>query len=139
MASFQGTSRTNYVTVDDLDGLRKALEPWPIEVQESDRTPGVVALFDRADSGWPSLSTDENGEDIELDVATTIMPFVREGELLVLMEVGHEGRRYLHGSSDAWVRQGEQVRHTRLELNDIYQQAARDFGLDQSAIRYAEY
>jgi len=55
------------------------------------------------------------------------------------MEVGHEGRRYLHGSSDAWVRQGEQVRHTRLELNDIYQQAAREFGLDQSAIRYAEY
>jgi hypothetical protein len=106
MASLRGSSRTNCVAVDDLEGLKKALEPWPIEVRESTAKTRVVALFDCADSGWPSLANGENREDIECDVATLIMPFVREGEVLVLMGVRRESRRYLHGSVDAWCAMG---------------------------------
>ena len=89
--NYQGKARTNYVAVENLEGLKAALEPWPVEVRESSAKPGMVAVFDTSGSGWPTFDVDDDGEDIEFDVATLILPFVGEGEVLVVMEAGHEG------------------------------------------------
>lgn len=137
--NYAGRARTNYVAVDDIEGLKKALAPFPVEVLVSGTEQGKVALADTTGTGWPTLELDEEGEEIELDVAAHIMPFVREGEVLVLMESGREGERYVAGSANAWVRQGGKVRHTGLSLNDIYRQAARKFAVEASTIGHAEY
>ena len=137
--NYQGKARTNYVTVENLEGLKSALEPWPLEVRASSCRQGMAALFDTSGSGWPTFAVDEDGKDLEFDVATLIMPFVREGEVLVVMEAGHEGARYVVGNASAWVRRGEEVLHTHMCLDDIYGRAAREFTLEEGSTGRAMY
>lgn len=138
MANYFGRARTNYVTVQDIAGLKKALEPWPISVEEKDGK--VVLLDDDPDgSGWPTWGFGTDGEDLELDVADVIMPFVAEGEVLVLEETGHEKMRYLTGYACAWIRRGEAVDEVNLNLSMIYQMAADKFGVPVTDITEATY
>ena len=59
-----------------------------------------------------------------------------EGQVAVLMEVGSEKYRYVTGQTIA-VRWDGRVVH--LSLNDIYEKAAREFGVDVKSITPAEY
>lgn len=135
--NYQGEARTNYVSITNIKGLTKALKRWPLEVRKSKIEKGKVALFDTSGDGWPSFAIDDNGEDIEFDVATLIMPFVSEGEVLVVMEAGHEGERYVIGNASAWVRRGKKVLRTFLCLEDIYARAARKFSVKVDSIARA--
>lgn len=139
MANYCGVARTNYVTVDDVEGLKKALEPWPIKVITN--AAGQVGFLDDDPDGcgWPSWACDDDGNELDLDVAEVIMPFVKEGEVLVLKESGHEKMQYVTGWSTAWVRRGNDVQYVQLSLNDIYRLAADKFGVAKKSISAAEY
>lgn len=142
MANYYGVARTNYVTVDDLDGLEKALAPWPIEMTTQDNSgDNKVALLDNDPdgAGWPSSAYDDDDNEIGFDMAKIVMPFVHEGEVLVLLKAGHEKLRYVNGSAEAWVRRGKKVKYTSLALPDIYKIAAKKFKVDEQQITEAIY
>ena len=90
---YTGTGRTNYVTIIDVDGLKNSIAPFSIEIREHGERKGMYAFFDTFDQGWPDHGRDVEGNDIELDIGQMIMPFVAEGEVLVMMDCGSEGHR----------------------------------------------
>lgn len=137
MSNYKGRGRTNYVTVEDIDGLKKALAPFPVNVCTNHF--GKVSLISRSDHGWPAFEMDEEGNEAMLDVTDLVMPFVKEGEVLVLLEVGSEGFRYVSGSACAWIRRGTEVSELNLSLANIYQMASETFGAPLADITPAEH
>lgn len=138
MANWYGAARSNYVTISDMEGLKAAISPFELEIAESSHgsyDPVKFCLL-AGEEGWPIWSPDGG---IEFDFKTHVMPFVIEGEVLVIMEAGAEKKRYVTGYAGAYVRHGDTVRATFLSLNDIYAQAATAFGIGQDKITFAEY
>lgn len=139
MANWNGVARTNYVRVENIKALRAALEPWPIAMHET--KDHLVAFFAETDDGnFPSFTTDENDEEIEFSFADVVMPHIAAGEVLVTMTIGAERKRYLTGVASALVRDGDgNVDFLSFDLNDIYERAAKKFGVAQKSINRAEY
>lgn len=140
MANYQATARSNYVKIKDMEGLKKALKPFDIAIWEQD---GMVGFgqSEMSDGGWPgwcliSVADDEPEEEIEFDPAIQICPFMEEGQVLVMMESGHEKLRYVQGHAQAFNTKGGYV---QLILRDIYQMAADKFGVPLATITHAEY
>ena len=139
MSNFSGVGRSNYVAVDDVEGLEAALSPWPIYLAK-DAIGQIALIDDDADGcGWPTTGMNDDGEDVELDIAEIVMPFVKEGEVFVLMGAGFEKKRYASGWATAWVRRGDAVEDVWISLADIYAIAATKFGVVQSQITDASY
>jgi len=135
MADFNGVGRTNYVLVDNIDALRSALEPFSVRIAEKD---GKFALFGNGEGGWPSQAYDRaSGNELEFSVDSLVMPHVTEGEVLVVMEAGFENERYVSGWAKALVRRGSRVHETFLSIDQIYQRAATEFGVPNTAITKA--
>lgn len=139
MANYYGHARSNYVTVTDLAGLTKALEPWPIEIVANQQGQVAFLAEDPDGAGWPTYALDDDGNELELDVATVIMPFVAEEEVLVIQEAGAEKLRYVVGVATAYVRRGQDVQHTQLSIDDIYARASEQFGVPDNVISRAVY
>lgn len=137
MANFTGTGRTNYVEVEDKAGLEAALENWDVEIVHDDK--GRIAILGDSEGLMPSWGEDEEGDDVEFDIETLVMPFVKEGEVLVVMEAGSERARYVSGFANAYVRKGDKVLSTAISLGDIYEKAAETFSVEEAAISRAEY
>lgn len=135
MASWSGAARSNWVRVADLEGLKKSLDNWSISVQEDGD--GRVAFFSTV-GGWPSFSEDETGDEIEFTFSEVVMPYIAEGEVLVVMEAGYERLRYLTGVAAAFVRRGDTVENKVVELFDIYEKAASAFAVPVAQINRAE-
>ena len=137
MASYEATARSNYVKIKDMDGLRKALEPFDIAIWEQD---GLVGFgqSEMSEGGWPySLDElDENGDEVMFDPCVQICPFMEEGQVLIMMEVGHEKLRYVSGYATAYNSAGDSI---QVGLFDIYDLAATRFGVPLATITHAEY
>lgn len=143
MANWYGTARSNKFTVVDMDGFKTALAPFgDIEIAQRD---GKVMLMvtDGDYGGWPSVVYDwvegEGDVEIEFSPAIHIMPYVKEGEVVVLMEAGAEKLRYITGNAQAYIRIGDEVKTEYLDLSRIYHNAADAFGVDVESIDVAEY
>lgn len=67
------------------------------------------------------------------------MPFVAEGEVLVLQEIIYEGLRYVSGGSSAYMREGNEIKEAHVNMGEIYKKAAQAFGVDQDAIAPCRY
>ena len=145
MANLEGFARTNYVHVADLHGLQKALAPWSIGMKQAPpgtAEEGMFSFYGESPdgAGWPTSETDDDDNVRELDVAKDIMPHIREGEVLVLIEASHERLLYVGGSATAWIRRGAEVERVSLQTSDIYDMAKKRFGLSADAqISVAEY
>lgn len=138
MPDFNGKSRSNYVRIADMAGLEAALEPFgnEIEIVTHGSEPNCV-MFEGTEGGMmPGSVTDHDGNDIEFDPATHICPFMKEGQVLVLMGAGSENLRYISGHAEAYAWDG---RYTGFNLNKIYEMAAKEFGIEQSHIAEASY
>ena len=139
MADWYGTARSNYVKIKDMDGLKAAIEPFPISISKGDdENEGKVCfLSDDGDSGgWPGHAYDEDDNEIEFDPAVQICPFMEDDQVLVMMESGAEKLRYITGNAMAFNAKGDSV---RVNLNDIYKKAAETFGASADDITAAEY
>lgn len=144
MGSFNGAARTNFFKVEDLEGLKKALEPFEIKIVAHGLIEDFVYLHpETEDHSWPSYVTIENeeGEDEEIEFAfeDSVMPFVSEEAVVVAMSVGAEKLRYLSGYAFAFVRKGEEVLREQIFLSEIYERAAKKFELDVGTIAECRY
>lgn len=145
--SWNGAARSNYVQIADMDGLMKALEPFSdITIESGDRGEGNCFLVQTDDGGWPSWGEVERAdpedpentilEEIEFDPAVHIMPFLVPDQVLITMQSGHDKLRYIDGSAAAYHTDGRKV---SFGLFEIYEKAAKEFGIPQERISACEY
>lgn len=133
MSNWYGGSRTNYVKVKDLEGLQQALEPFDLEIVQDDQD--RVALLSNSEYGeWPSYGIDD--DETELDVHEHILPYLEDGQVLIIMEAGAEKPRYISGWAEAYHTGGSVV---RVSLQDIYDKVAEVFGMARENINEVAY
>jgi len=136
MANWYGTSRSNYVRMADLEGFKKAVEPFDLNYDEKD---GLVVFFcsDSSDGGWPGFGEDEEtGEELEFSFEEHVVPYLADGEVLITMQAGAENLRYVSGYAAAYTK-GESTLY--VSLDDIYKKAAEEWGISRAAISTAAY
>jgi hypothetical protein len=143
MADWSGTARSNYFEVKDFAAFKTWLESHSLSLLEDDAEPSKPSTkvgFTAANTdhgAWPSsIWNEETDEYEEFDLVSELWQHLVEGQVAVLMEVGSERYRYVTGQAIA-VRWDGRVVH--LSLNDIYEKAAREFGVDVKSITPAEY
>ena len=132
MANWHGTSRTNYVYVDDIDLLKETLAPFDITIDVSND--GVMFSSRESDSGsFPSFvyvqHDDQEDKELVFDWKEHVMPYVKEGEVLIVMSVGAEKYRYVTGYSEAYVRKGTDIQSIGLDIGEIYELASEELGI----------
>lgn len=139
MADWYGSARTNYVRFADLDGLKKAIEPFDLSVEAHPN--GTHHCIDSTDQfgGWPSCAFDDDDNELEFSFEECVAPYLVPGEVLVALECGAEKLRYLSGHAQAFVTDGKDVRYCQIGMNDIYEKAAAEFGIDKNKIAEASY
>lgn len=118
MANYYGTGRTNYFRVKDAKKFRKEMSRFAVEVIEQD---GMFCLLDKNMDGGGFTWWDEARE-FDADPVELLAPHLADGEVLVMIETGHEKYRYLVGYAMAFNNTGDME---YLNLGDIYKQAAR--------------
>lgn len=119
---WHGTARTNYVSVTDLEKLGKILNELQVRMEENHQGQ-VCFVSDAEDGGWSGM--DE--QDREFSFEEHVMPYVVGGQVLVAMEAGADKCRYISGRAVAYVRWGDRVEQTCVELADIYEKAKKFF------------
>jgi len=129
MSQWIGAARTNFFQVIDEAKFRE----WAAERELSVETKatGGTTLFgiysETDDGGWPTQTWPDSEDDpIEVDMVAELAAHLVEGQVAVLIEVGHVKRGHLDGNAVA-------VNHTgaraTVELSHIYQLAAETFGI----------
>jgi hypothetical protein len=141
MSNWYGAARSNYVAIKDMEGLKKSLDPFPISIIPRESDGKICLLSDDIDNGgWPTCAcgTDASGEDMEIlfNPPELICPFMKNGEILIIMEAGAEKLRYISGTAVAFKHTGESV---SIFLDDIYQKAANEFGVPIDTINLCQY
>lgn len=132
MANWHGAARSNYVKIKDEAGLRNALRHFDVKIWTN--SDGLFAFGGDSDSGgWPSITTDDDDEEIEFSPIEQICPFMHEDQVLVMMQSGHESQRYVDGRAEAYNSKGEWV---SIALNNIYDLAKKHFGIDPGEAAY---
>lgn len=134
MATYTSVGRTNYFTVRDTAQLEKLLSGSGIEVVHQEGPGERVALLDAEGADWQIYTDDDDYDGIFLP--DVISEHLAPGEIAVFQNVGHERMRYVGGQSVAVNAAGEQV---VINLGDIYEQAAKAFGVDPRTISTATY
>jgi hypothetical protein len=137
MANWYGAARSNYVKIKDINGLKKALEPFDININE-DTEGGLVCFLrgDSSDGAWPSYSEDDEGNELEFSFENYVVPYMAPNQVLITMEAGAEKLRYITGVACAYHSDGGVV---AVSLYDIYALAEKEFGASHGYISPAEY
>lgn len=142
MANWYGAARTNYVHITDLAALKKSLDGFELEIEAGvANEEGMYALFAATEYGGFARErwTDDADEAEEFDFIGHVMPYVADGDVLIVMESGAEKLRYITGDAYAYIRRGSKIERTSLHLSDIYTTAADAFGVPRKQINIAEY
>ena len=142
MADYYGKGRTNIFKVKDIDALKTALAgaEFTVEARPDRGADAVVICVSDNDAAgsWGQLvyTEDDDAEPTELFVPDMIAEHLQDGQVAVFVHAGSEKLRYLSAYSIAVHANGQQV---RLDLDDIYQRAAEEFGVDVNEIDWAMY
>lgn len=139
MSNYYGVGRTNYFKVKDPELFKEAVNRLSgLLLVESSSCPGQFMLMDDNPDGGGWCVTDlsqprlddfnteeeflrackaweESRDDFDLD--EFISEHLADGEVAILLEVGHEQHRYLTGWAIAINNKGER---RRVNLDDIY-------------------
>lgn len=161
MGTYCATARTNYVTPTDKKALEASIEGFDILISGESISDKVCLISE--EGGWnirrereeeesdlqeepqqsgskePVRALPQNDPYEDFSFEEHVMPFVKEGEVLVAMEVGNEKSRYVVGVAQAFVREGQEVKSFRLNLDDVYKLAAEQFNKSVGDITYATY
>lgn len=138
MANWYGACRSNYFRVKDpvafLDWAEKCgLKAW--KNQDDDKL-WAISTSDMDDSGgWPTSRYDEDGDAVDEDISVPdeLALHLQDGEVAVLMEIGHEKLRYLTGQATAVNAKGERV---DISIGDIYDLAKQKLGAEPTRAEY---
>src|ERR1035437_788409 len=110
MATWCGSSRSNYFRVKDEQKFRAWAEQLGVEVWEGSG-PGELGRFAIASedgNGWPSVRyADVDAGTDDVDLVAELATHLVEGSVAILMETGAEKRRYLTGWAQAVNCRGE--------------------------------
>lgn len=137
MANWYGIARTNYVKIKDVDALMNFIDGLPLEVERHPVEESFVC-FTPADSDTGDFDhnfCDDDGNDEFWDWPQ-IAEHLVEGQVLVVMTVGHDKARYLTGYASAISWDGRVV---SVNIDDIYTKAVDEFGVDAKAIAFCSY
>lgn len=139
MANWTGKARTNYVVANHVAALEKIASKHELGVIRDSE--GRIGFFAKTENGdWPSTYYDEEvGVHAEFRIEAVLMPHIKEGEVLVVVEAGSENDRYVTGRADAFIRNGNVCRSVSLSLGDIRKIAAEAFSVSPDSIRDASY
>ena len=124
MANYYGVGRTNYFRVKDDDAFTKAMAELPVEhhTKVVDGDTFHTVLDDNPNGGgWITLMWDEDDNEVEIYMPEIIAPHLRDGEVAIVVESGHEKHRYCVGWAIAFNNKGEE---RRIDLDDITTLAA---------------
>ena len=133
--NYYGAGRTNYVRISDMDGLEAALNEKIIGLDMDFDQEGRCCFLCDSEGGYPYLQDLD-----EFDWGADIMPFVEPGQVLVFMQSGAEGLRYVTGYASAYIKDTYgQIRQVEINLDDIYEMAVQKFGVPWESISAAEY
>ena len=132
MANYYASTRSNYFHVKDAAAFRAWASSRNLEVWMEDDRFAVSA--DTGDCyGWPAY----DGEaEQEIDFEQELSDHLVEGEVAILLEIGRENLRYLIGYAVAVNASGDT---THVNINEIYEKAAAEFGVPADRISVAEY
>lgn len=137
MDKWRVAARSNYVRFSDLDGLKRALEPFEIEIAPGKRNnEGKICLLGCCEDGdFPGWTCRADGTELEFSFEEYVVPYLAEGETMVTIQVGTNSSRYDSGYAAAFQKNKAPV---FLALSDIYELAAREFGVHKDSIIKAE-
>lgn len=145
MANWYGAARSNYVKIVDREGLERALEPFDIEWWNDQEGKTAFSCSATSNGGWPSVGyvivdtedmEEEMEEEVEFCFQTHVVPYMADGEVLVVMEAGSEKLRYITGAACAFTK-GEDPLY--LDLSDIYRKASEEWDISTADISKASY
>lgn len=124
-----GMGRTNYFHVKDADAFRAAVAALDgaLELVEDKRG---FALFPSDEGVFPTFLVRDDQDDVEeFDVAEFLRPHLARDSIAIVIEAGFEGQRYAFGHAHAVAPLALARDDLHIDLNDIYRQAERAFGL----------
>ncbi len=136
MSNYYAACRSNYLKVKDPDAFKVWADSSQLEVWEHNGT-FAIGGADPDGAGWPSAIYDEaKGEYTEINVAGELQAHLADGQVAILMESGAEGARYIVGVAQA-ITPGKPV--ITISLDDIYEIASEQFGIEPNTITACEY
>lgn len=141
--NYQGYARTNYFRVKDAQVFQAWAQNLPgVDlVTQADKADEVItpdtrfALLAAEDSSWPSSRITDKDIEEDVDVINDIIPFIADNEVVIFLETGREGMRYLSGAATAVNSKGEIC---QVVLNSIYD-LAKNLVPDGTEVTRAEY
>ncbi len=120
--NYEATARSNYFRVKDDAEFRQWAQRRSLYVIPTEQGgQNYFMIQPSSDGSWPSeYLNDDTGNIEEFDLVPELARHLRDEDVAVLMEVGHEGARYVAGVALAVNARGE-IR--RVSLEDIYELA----------------
>jgi len=125
MSDYYGFQRTNFVKVKDVDGFMAYAEKLEAEVVEVTPPDGNkpdhtrYALIPKSHNLFSDMDPDTD-ESIKIE---GLIPFLEDGEVLILQESGRQARRYCTGNAVAMrYKEGNpnNVEYLQVNIDDIY-------------------
>ena len=130
MANYVCTCRSNYFRVKDVKKFQEWVGKYAVEMRINVENLALVpdetlALFgtDPDGAGWPCFNP-ETGE--QIDFFTEVSEHLKDGEVAIFMEAGHEKLRYVTGIAVAVNHKGD---CTSVTLDDIYDRVRDEWGV----------
>ena len=120
MANYQGTFRSNYFGVKDVEAFQQFCEKHNLEFIEKNSQCGFLMHPD-TEGGFSTTGWDSENEE-ETDILADIAEHLAADQVAIVMEVGQEKMRYLVGH--AWLVNAE-GEEKFLSLADLALEAAR--------------
>lgn len=133
--NYSSTARSNYFKVKDPEKFRefvKALPDVRIVSTNSDH-PDTFCIV--SDNGWPTYMSGLVDDATDINFFEYLAEFLPDNEVVILMEAGSEGERFVIGTAFAITNKGRIC----VDLCDIYAKAALQFGVSRESINLCEY
>lgn len=139
MANYYGLSRSNYFRVKVAAAFLQWAESLGLNViNKVDSSSGVAryGLVADTNEGWPLVKViknpeSEHPEEVTVHVLNELSRHLADDGVAVLMEIGNQKLQFLNGTAYAVHSDGRTV---RVHLNEIYERAAKELGVEVSAI-----
>ena len=136
MANYCGFARSNYFRVKDLEAFRKAMEHCCVEIVHPEKrvknkdgtcrfekNMKLAGLLSNGEDGWSGGYCDEaTGDAVEIDIPDIVAEHLKDGEVAIFQEIGHEKLRYLTGVAVAVNNRKERV---FVDIDEIYEKAEK--------------
>ena len=142
MANYYAVCRSNYFQVRDPRAFRARMSALGVDVVPTEDGHTIFA------EGWPSYDPtaevpdpSQCGEEFdpsagEIDFVQELAKHLQDGEVAILMESGHEARRYVTGQAIAVNAKGQTE---SIDLADIYEKAVALAPIGTMQVSRAEY